>query len=97
MNLTNRRLQQLAAETGFRPQILEKALRLVHLRDALNDHPFLGNRSALKAGTALNAFLFRLRDSRRILTSTTSARSTPITEPLIVEISLTHPASEGLS
>jgi len=50
-------LLSAAEATGFRPEILEKALLLLHLLEALFRHPFLKNRLALKGGTALNLFL----------------------------------------
>jgi len=46
-----------AEATGFRPEMLEKAMLLLHLLEALFRHPFLKNRLALKGGTALNLFL----------------------------------------
>jgi predicted nucleotidyltransferase component of viral defense system len=49
-----------AAETGFRPEILEKAIRLLELLESLRSHPFLKTRLALKGGTALNLFVFDL-------------------------------------
>jgi len=51
-------LQREAASTGFRPEVLEKVLRLLSLLDALRSHPFLRPRVALKGGTALNLFVF---------------------------------------
>lgn len=60
MNLTRRELEQLAAETGFRAEILEKVIRLISLLDAFNEHPFLQDRFVLKGGAALNTFLFQL-------------------------------------
>lgn len=50
-------LQQQAAATGFRAEILEKAIRLLELLDAARGHPFLGPRVVLKGGTALNLFV----------------------------------------
>ena len=58
MNLTPQALTRAVAETGFGAQPLEKVLRLMALLDALNSHPFLKTRFALKGGTALNLFLF---------------------------------------
>lgn len=44
--------------TGFGGEPLEKVFRLIALLDALNSHPFLKTRIALKGGTALNLFYF---------------------------------------
>lgn len=55
--------EKLAAEaelTGYRPEILEKVIQLLHLLETLNAHPFLKGRWALKGGTALNLFVFAL-------------------------------------
>ncbi len=53
-------LNQLAAETGFRIEILEKVDRLVALLQTLFQDPYLADRLALKGGTALNLFYFGL-------------------------------------
>lgn len=45
---------------GFRPEIFEKVLYLLHLLDFLHRHPYLKNRLVLKGGTALNLFEFDL-------------------------------------
>lgn len=58
MTFTEAELRREAARSGFRPEVLEKVLRLLELLDALRSHPFLGPRLALKGGTALNLFLF---------------------------------------
>jgi predicted nucleotidyltransferase component of viral defense system len=49
-------LEERAARTGFRPDTLEKVLRLLRLLDQVTRHPFLGSRLLLKGGTALNLF-----------------------------------------
>lgn len=49
-------LDRLAAETTFRPDTLEKILRLERLLNQVRRHPFLADRLALKGGTALNLF-----------------------------------------
>jgi predicted nucleotidyltransferase component of viral defense system len=49
-------LGRLAGATKFRPDTLEKVLRLGRLLDQIGRHPFLGERLALKGGTALNLF-----------------------------------------
>jgi len=49
-----------AAATGFRPEMLEKAVRLLGVLDGIRHHPYLRERVVLKGGTALNLFQFRL-------------------------------------
>lgn len=49
-------LERLGVETGFRPDTLEKVLRLERLLTGIRRHPFLGERLVLKGGTALNLF-----------------------------------------
>ena len=44
--------------TGFQPEFLEKTFHLLALLDAVNSHPFLRGKLALKGGTALNLFVF---------------------------------------
>lgn len=57
MNVFSREyLDRLAAATAFRPDTLEKVLRLERLLNQIRRHPFLGERLALKGGTALNLF-----------------------------------------
>jgi predicted nucleotidyltransferase component of viral defense system len=46
-----------AESTGFRAEMVEKALHLLNLLGALNSHPFLKGKWALKGGTALNMFV----------------------------------------
>ncbi len=58
MKLTSAMVAHEAISTGFEPEPLEKALRLVGLLDGLHGHPFLKPRIALKGGTALNLFWF---------------------------------------
>ena len=58
MNLTPQVLARDVAATGFGAEPLEKVIRLMALLDALNSHPFLKTRIALKGGTALNLFHF---------------------------------------
>src|SRR5262249_47335428 len=60
MNVSRRKLLAEAEKTGYRPDIIEKAIQLLHLLDNLNSHPFLKGRWALKGGTALNLFVFDL-------------------------------------
>jgi hypothetical protein len=49
-------LARLGGTTGFRSDTLEKVLRLGRVLDQVGRHPFLGERLALKGGTALNLF-----------------------------------------
>ena len=49
-------LQRLAGETGYRPDTLEKVLRLLDLLDEIAGDPMLSERLVLKGGTALNVF-----------------------------------------
>jgi hypothetical protein len=58
MNLTPRALAREVAATGFGAEPLEKVFRLMALLDALNSHPYLKTRLALKGGTAVNLFHF---------------------------------------
>ncbi len=53
--------EQLVADaeaTGFRADMLEKVAHLLGLLDAIQFHPFLKGKLALKGGTALNLFVF---------------------------------------
>lgn len=54
---TRRELEALAADTGFLPDRLEKAVRLLDLADDIATHPYLASRLALTGGTALNMFV----------------------------------------
>ena len=47
-----------AEATGFRLEVLEKTARLLGLLEAIQRHPFLKGKIALKGGTALNLFVF---------------------------------------
>jgi hypothetical protein len=49
--LTEAALNREAAVTGFQPEALEKAVRLLGLLDGLPSHPYLKPRIALKGGT----------------------------------------------
>lgn len=55
--LTPADLRREAAATGFRPEALEKVIRLLDVLDGVRSHPFLKSRMALKGGTALNLFV----------------------------------------
>ncbi len=58
MKISTEKLAAEAGETGFRPDVLEKAAHLLGLLDALRSHPFLKGKLVLKGGTALNLFIF---------------------------------------
>ena len=58
MKISKEKLLAEAKTTGFRTEILEKAVQLLNLVENLCSHPFLKNRVALKGGTALNLFVF---------------------------------------
>ncbi len=60
MNPSREQLDHLSSETGFRPEVLEKVIKLLTLLEGLRKHPYLKDRLVLKGGTALNAFLFEL-------------------------------------
>lgn len=60
MILSREKLLAESSATGFRPDVVEKAVQLLGLLEALQGHPFLKGRVALKGGTALNLFLFDL-------------------------------------
>ena len=49
-------LEQFSGQTGFRPETLEKVIRLGALLKDINRHPLLSNALVLKGGTALNLF-----------------------------------------
>ena len=56
-------IEELVAEseaTGFRADVLEKAVHLLGLLDTIRRHPFLKGKLALKGGTALNLFVFNV-------------------------------------
>ena len=58
MNISPEKLILEAEATGFRPDVLEKAARLLELLDTIRSHPFLKGKLVLKGGSALNLFLF---------------------------------------
>lgn len=60
MKISWEKLLAESASTGFRPDVLEKAIHVLRLLEAFQGHPFLKGRIALKGGTALNLFLFDL-------------------------------------
>jgi len=58
--LSKERLQQVAYQTGYRAEIIEKVVLLIHFLDAIAKDNYLKNRLVLKGGTALNLFYFDL-------------------------------------
>jgi predicted nucleotidyltransferase component of viral defense system len=54
MNLSAEYIEELAVETGFRPETLEKVIRLGEFAADVGRHPLLSRVLALKGGTALN-------------------------------------------
>ena len=60
MRISPERLNTEAEATGFRADVLEKAVHLLGLLDAIRTHPFLKGKLALKGGTALNLFVFEV-------------------------------------
>ena len=47
-------VDRIARESGFRPQVVEKAMRLVRILERLDAHPTTTGQWLLKGGTALN-------------------------------------------
>ncbi len=60
MKISKERLAVEAEVTGFRAEVLEKVIHLLHLLDGFRSHPFLKDKLVLKGGTALNLFYFKL-------------------------------------
>lgn len=60
MKISREQLLTDAANSGFRPEILEKVALLLRLLEGFQAHPFLKGRLVLKGGTALNLFEFNI-------------------------------------
>ena len=58
MRISQGRLIAEFEATGFQPEFLEKTFHLLALLNAIDSHPFLKGKLALKGGTALNLFVF---------------------------------------
>ena len=58
MRISPERLSAEAEATGFRADVLEKAVHLLGLLNVVQAHPLLKGKLALKGGTALNLFVF---------------------------------------
>jgi len=56
MLISKERLLHESQITGFRSEILEKVIVLVHLLQLINKDTYLKERLVLKGGTALNLF-----------------------------------------
>ena len=54
MNLSAEHIDGLAMESGFRPETLEKVIRLGEMAADIGRHPLLSRVLVLKGGTALN-------------------------------------------
>ena len=57
MRVSGRDAGPFARAEGFSERVVEKVLQLMHLLGALNSHPGLRGKWALKGGTALNLFV----------------------------------------
>lgn len=60
MSVSKESIEALAAESGFRHDMLEKSIHLLSLLDVIFEDEFLKSRLILKGGTALNLFHFKL-------------------------------------
>ena len=60
MKISKQELLREAQIEKFRPEILEKVWLLFEVLEEISKHPFLKNRVALKGGTALNLFYFKV-------------------------------------
>ncbi len=58
MKVSAEKLAEEAKNLGFRSEVLEKVVHLLGLIEALQSHPFLKGKFALKGGTALNLFAY---------------------------------------
>ncbi len=58
MRISREEIISISDSTGFRDDVVEKVLQLLHLLNKLNSHSFLKGKLALKGGTALNLFMF---------------------------------------
>lgn len=60
MKVSLQRITEISGATGFRPDVIEKVVYLLTILNALNGHPFLKGRWALKGGTAINLFVLMM-------------------------------------
>ena len=56
MRFSSSEILPVARANGFSEQVVEKALHLLHLLNALNSHPSLKGKWALKGGTVYLVF-----------------------------------------
>lgn len=54
MSVDSRRLRELASQTGFRAETLERVIRLGEIAGDVATHPLLSRALVLKGGTAIN-------------------------------------------
>lgn len=54
--MTRREVERIAGETGFRPEAVEKVLRLLGILERIDRHPATKDAWILRGGTALNLF-----------------------------------------
>jgi predicted nucleotidyltransferase component of viral defense system len=57
ISLSKEFVQRLVNNNGFKPQSMEKVLRLIILLNEIFSHPYLRDKFVLKGGTALNMFV----------------------------------------
>lgn len=60
MRFSSSEILTAAKTSGFREDVVEKVLCLMHLLNMLNSHPSLQGKWVLKGGTALNLFVLSL-------------------------------------
>lgn len=60
MKFSRSEILPVAEATGFKAEMVEKVLHLLNLLNALNSHPYLKGKLALKGGTAVNLFVFNM-------------------------------------
>lgn len=60
MRFSSSEITSISESTGFREDMVEKVLQVLHLLNSLNSHPYLKGKWVLKGGTALNMFIFDL-------------------------------------
>ncbi len=60
MKISGERLHEIADTSGFNAEIVEKVIHLLNLLNLINNDSYLEGRLALKGGTALNLFLFKI-------------------------------------
>lgn len=60
MKISKERLLKEQKTTGYRQEMIEKVVWLIHVLNAISEDSFLKTRLALKGGTALNLFHFNL-------------------------------------